>query len=140
VAVCYVQGALKMGSGTGLGQVRGLGSAKHGAGHWWLQRVTAMGNVLLVLWFLASLLRVDVSSYKAVTAWLASPLAAVPMALLVINVFWHFRLGLQVVIEDYAHGGMRVVTLGLLHLWTFGAGGFALFAILKIALTGAAHG
>ncbi len=126
-----------MGTGTGLGRVRGLGSAKHGAGHWWLQRVTATGNILLVLWFIFSLLRLPDMTYRSVTTWLSSPLASVPMALLVINVFWHFRLGLQVVIEDYVHGGMRVVTMGLLHLWTFGAGAFALYAIFKIAFAGA---
>jgi succinate dehydrogenase / fumarate reductase, membrane anchor subunit len=125
-----------MGTGTGLGRVRGLGSAKHGAGHWWLQRVTAVGNILLVLWFIFSLLRLPDMGYMTVTKWLGSPLAAVPMALLVINVFWHFRIGLQVVVEDYVHGGMRIITMGFLHLWTFGAGGFALYAILKIALTG----
>jgi succinate dehydrogenase / fumarate reductase, membrane anchor subunit len=126
-----------MGTGTQIGRVRGLGSAKHGASHWWLQRVTATGNILLVLWFIISLIRLPSLGYGVVTAWLSSPLAAVPMALLVINVFWHFRLGLQVVIEDYIHGGMRIITMGLLHLWTFGAGAFALYAILKIALTGA---
>jgi succinate dehydrogenase / fumarate reductase, membrane anchor subunit len=129
-----------MGSGTGLGRVRGLGSAKHGAGHWWLQRLTAGGNILLILWLIFSLVRLPVFDHAAMIAWLSSPLAAVPMALIVLNTFWHFRLGLQVVIEDYVHGGMRVVTLGLLHLWTFGMGGFALFAIFKIAFTGAAHG
>ena len=125
-----------MGSGTGLGQVRGLGSAKHGAGHWWLQRVTAIGNLLLVLWFIFSLLRLPSLDHEVVTSWLSSPLAAVPMALLVINVFWHFRIGLQVVVEDYVHGGMRVITLGMLHLWTFAMGAFALYAIFKIAFTG----
>jgi succinate dehydrogenase / fumarate reductase membrane anchor subunit len=125
-----------MGSGTRLGAVRGLGSAKSGSHHWWLQRVTAGGNLLLVLWLIFSLLRLPDLTHGTVTAWLASPLAAVPMALLVVNVFWHFRLGLQVVIEDYVHGGMRVATLGLLHLWTFGAGGFALFSIFKIAFAG----
>ncbi len=125
-----------MGSGTGLGQVRGLGSAKHGAGHWWLQRVTAIGNLLLVLWFIFSLLRLPSLDHEVVTTWLSSPLAAVPMALLVINVFWHFRIGLQVVVEDYVHGGMRVITLGMLHLWTFAMGAFALYAIFKIAFTG----
>ena len=129
-----------MGTGTGLGRVRGLGSAKSGSHHWWLQRVTAVGNIALVLWLIISLLRLPVADHTAMRAWLASPLAAVPMALLVINVFWHFRLGLQVIIEDYVHGGMRVLTLGLLHAWTFGMGGFALFAILKNAFTGAAHG
>jgi len=127
-----------MGSGTGLGRVRGLGSAKSGSHHWWLQRVTAMGNVVLVAWFVISLLRLPSYDHMTVTSWLSSPWAAVPMVLLVINAFWHFRLGLQVVIEDYVHGGMRIVTLGLLHAWTFGMGGFALFSIFKIAFTGSA--
>jgi succinate dehydrogenase / fumarate reductase, membrane anchor subunit len=127
-----------MGSGTGLGRVRGLGSAKAGSHHWWLQRVTALGNLMLVLWFIISLLRLPSLDHDVVINWLKSPLAAVPMALLVINVFWHLRMGMQVIIEDYVHGGLRVVTLGLLHVWTFAAGGFALFAILKIAFTGAA--
>ena len=126
-----------MGSGTGLGRVRGLGSARSGSHHWWMQRVTAAGNVLLVLWYVFSLVRLPGYDHAAVTQWLASPLAAIPMALLVINVCWHFRLGLQVVIEDYIHDGARVVALGLLHLWTFAAGSAALYAILKIAFTGA---
>jgi succinate dehydrogenase / fumarate reductase, membrane anchor subunit len=125
-----------MGSGTGLGRVRGLGSAKAGSHHWWLQRVTAYGNIILMLWFVFSLALMPSHDHAAVIKWLSSPWGAVPMALLVINVFWHFRLGLQVVIEDYVHGGMRIVTLALLHLWTFGMGAFALFSIFKIAFTG----
>lgn len=125
-----------MRGGTELGRVRGLGSAKSGSHHWWLQRVTALGNVILVLWFLFSLVRLPQLDHKTVVAWLSSPMSAVLMSLLVINVCWHFRLGLQVVIEDYVHGGMRVITMGLLHIWTFAAGGFALFAILKIAFAG----
>jgi succinate dehydrogenase / fumarate reductase, membrane anchor subunit len=125
-----------MGSGTGLGRVRGLGSAKSGSHHWWTQRVTAAGNILLVLWLIFSLLRLPDMGYETVHTWLSSPLAAVPMLLLVINVFWHFRLGLQVVIEDYVHGGSRIFTMALVHLWTFGMGALAIFAILKIAFTG----
>lgn len=125
-----------MGTGTGLGRVRGLGSARSGSHHWWLQRVTAMGNVVLVLWFLFALVRLPSLSHDAVTGWIHSPLNAVPLALMIINVCWHFRLGLQVVIEDYVHGGMRVFALGLLHFWTFGSGAFALYAILKIAFAG----
>jgi succinate dehydrogenase / fumarate reductase, membrane anchor subunit len=128
-----------MGNGTELGRVRGLGSAKSGSHHWWLQRVTALGNILLVTWFIVSLLRLPALDHGSVTAWLASPLAAVPMALLVLNVFWHFRIGLQVVVEDYVHGGMRIVTLALLHLWTFGVGAAALFALFKIAFGGSAQ-
>jgi succinate dehydrogenase / fumarate reductase, membrane anchor subunit len=126
-----------MGSGTGIGRVRGLGSAKQGSGHWWLQRVTAVGNIMLMLWFILSLLLLPSLDRKVVISWLASPLSSVLMILLVINVFWHFRLGLQVIIEDYVHGGMRLVTMAILHLWTFIMGGFALYAIFKIAFIGA---
>ncbi len=125
-----------MGSGTGLGRVRGLGSARSGSHHWWLQRVTAIGNVALFLWFLFSILHLPALSHDVVTGWIRLPLNAVLLVLLVLNVCWHFRLGLQVVIEDYVHGGMRVITLGILHFWTFGAGGFAVYAILKIAFAG----
>lgn len=126
-----------MGAGTGLGRVRGLGSAKSGTHHWWLLRVTAAGALLLDFWLIFSLLRLPSLDYNTVSAWLASPLAAVPLALLVINWCWHLRLGLMEPIEDYVHGGSRILTLGLLHLWTFGVGGFALFALLKVAFTGA---
>ena len=125
-----------MGTGTELGRVRGLGSSKHGTGHWWLQRVTAFGNVILLTWLIVSLLRMPSFEYEAVHSWLQSPLTAVPMALIVINTFWHFRMGLQVVIEDYAHEENRIILMALVHIWTFGAGGLALFSILKVALSG----
>ena len=127
-----------MGTGTEIGRVRGLGSAKSGAHHWWVQRLTAGSNLLLMLWFMISLLRLPSYDYAAVTAWLASPFAAVPMALLIASVFWHFRLGLQVVIEDYQHDETRVVALIALNFYTVAMAAFALFAILKIAFIGGA--
>lgn len=127
-----------MGAGTELGKVRGLGSARAGSHHWWLQRVTAAGNILLIVWLIVSLLRLPALDHGALVRWLESPLAAVPLALTIVNLAWHFRLGLQVVIEDYVHGGSRLIALAALHLWTFGAAGVALFALLKIAFTGAA--
>jgi succinate dehydrogenase / fumarate reductase, membrane anchor subunit len=127
-----------MRGGSELGRVRGLGSAREGAHHWWRQRVTAFGNLVLILWLIASLLRLPDLGYETVRGWLQSPLAAVPMALIVINTFWHMKMGLQVVIEDYQHDEARIIALALLHFWTFGAGGLALFSILKVALSGAA--
>jgi succinate dehydrogenase / fumarate reductase, membrane anchor subunit len=119
-----------------LGRVRGLGSAKEGAGHWWQQRVTAFANILLIGWFVASLVALPDLSYDTVKVWIGQPLVAVPLMLIVLNTFWHFRLGLQVVIEDYQHDETRVVLLGLLNFFTFGAGALALFSILKVALSG----
>ena len=85
-----------MGAGTDLGRVRGLGSAKDGARHWWLQRVTAIANLVLMLWFVFSLVRLPSLDYASVTLWLRQPVAAVPMLLLIVTVFWHLRLGMQV--------------------------------------------
>lgn len=128
-----------MGTGTGIGRVRGLGSAKSGAHHWWQQRVTAAGNVLLVPWLLVSLLRLPSFDHEVVVEWLASPLAAVPMILLIISVFYHLRIGLQVVIEDYVHDeAYKVASLLALNLYTIAGGAFALFSVLKIAFGGAA--
>lgn len=128
-----------MGTGTGIGRVRGLGSAKSGAHHWWIQRATSAGNVVLLPWLLISLLRLPSFEYKMVVEWLSSPLAAVPMVLLILNVFHHMRLGLQVLIEDYVHDdALKVGSLLALNLYTLAGGAFALFSVLKIALGGAA--
>ncbi|HAI58973.1 MAG TPA: succinate dehydrogenase, hydrophobic membrane anchor protein [Xanthomonadaceae bacterium] len=127
-----------MGTGTQIGRVRGLGSAKSGAHHWWTHRLTAGSNFLLMLWFIFSIARLPSLDYATVTAWLQDPLAAVPMMLTVISVFWHFRMGLQVVIEDYQHNEQRVLWLVALNFYAVGAGALAIFSILKIAFAGAA--
>ena len=56
-----------------LGTVLGLGTAKEGAGHWWSQRVTAVGLVLLGAWFIASLAYLGTFDYEAVTSWIGKP-------------------------------------------------------------------
>lgn len=126
-----------MGSGTHIGRVRGLGSAKAGAHHWWLQRVTAVANVALMVWLLVSLMRLPLGDHAAVVKWLASPMAAVPMLLLIISTVWHLRLGLQVLIEDYVHdAGNRVAALLALNFYAIGAGVVAIISVLKIAFGG----
>lgn len=126
-----------MGSGTEIGRVRGLGSAKAGAHHWWHQRLTAAANLLLMIWLLAAITRLPGHDYASVRRWLASPVAAVPMLLLITSTFYHFRLGLQVLIEDYTHGAARTAWMIALTFFTLGAGAIALFSILKIAFSGA---
>lgn len=123
-----------MGSGTELGRVRGLGAAKDGVHHWWLQRVTAIANIVLMLWFIFSLVRLPSLDYASVTLWLRQPVAAVPMLLLIVAVFWHFRLGVQVMIEDYVHGQARLVAMLALNFYAFAGAAAAVFAVLKIAL------
>lgn len=123
-----------MRGGTELGRVRGLGSAHVGVDHWWHQRLTAGANLLLMAWLLLSVARMGSYDYAGAHAWLANAWVAVPMALLVLSVFWHARLGLQVVIEDYAHHEGRIVLLVLLNVFVVALGATALFAILKVAL------
>ena len=127
-----------MGSGTSIGRVRGLGSAKEGAHHWWHQRLTAGANLFLMLWLIFSIARLGSFDYVTVHAWLRSAWVAVPMMLLIISVFYHFRLGLQVVIEDYAHHEGRIVLMVLLNLFTVATAAIAIFAILRVAFGAAA--
>ena len=122
-----------MGSGTHIGRVRGLGSAKEGAHHWWRQRVTAGSNLFLTLWFVFAILRMPGYDYASVHSWLQNSWAAVPMLLLIVSVFYHFRLGLQVVIEDYAHKESRFVLTVPLTVFTVATAGTAIFSILKVA-------
>ncbi|OSZ62745.1 succinate dehydrogenase, hydrophobic membrane anchor protein [Sphingomonas sp. IBVSS1] len=127
-----------MGNGTQLGKVRGLGAAGGGVvHHWWLQRVTAVASLFLVLWFAFSLARLPSLDYASARLWLSQPIVAVPMCLLVVSVFWHFRLGVQVMLEDYLHGSKRVIAMLALNFYTFVTAAFALFSVLKIALSAA---
>ncbi|HEX5183290.1 MAG TPA: succinate dehydrogenase, hydrophobic membrane anchor protein [Allosphingosinicella sp.] len=126
---------------TPLARVRGLGSAREGAHHWWIERLTSVSTLLLFIWLLVSLLRLPGLDYRAIVEWLQSPLAAVPMMLLIVSTFWHLKLGMQVVIEDYVHeDGWKYLSILVLNFLTVGAGAFALFAVLRIALGGAARG
>lgn len=128
-----------MAHGTEIGRVRGLGSAHHGAHHWLLQRFTAVGNLVLVLFLVISFALLPGYDYPAFKDWAASPLTATALALLVVSTFWHARLGLQVLIEDYVHEtGSRFAVLVFLNLAAVGGAMFGLVSIARIAFTGAA--
>jgi len=126
-----------MGSGTGIGRVRGLGSARHGSMHWWRQRVTAVGNLLLATWFVVSLFRLPSYEHAAIVQWIGSPIVAVPLILMTISVFYHLRLGLQVIMEDYVHEEAgKVIFVLLLNFYAIAGAALAIFSILKIAFGG----
>ena len=128
-----------MAGGTPIGKVRGLGSAHHGAHHWIVARITAISNLILMTWLLVSFLLRDDYSYASVAGWLSSPIAAVPMILLVVSTFYHAKLGLQVLIEDYIHEpGSKFALLAALNLAAIGGGAFAAFSVARLAFTGAA--
>ena len=122
---------------TPLSLTKGLGSAKDGAGHWIMQRLTAIANVLLIIWFLFSAIGLAGADYEATRAWLASPFSAALMLLLVTSAFYHAKLGLQVVIEDYVHHeGLKIAALTAVTLGTIGLGVMCAVAILKTSLAG----
>ncbi len=127
-----------MGSGTNIGKVRGLGSAKHGGTHWISQRTTAVGNLLLTTWLVASLLLMPNFDQATLALWLAEPSVAVPMILMLVSVFWHARLGLQVLIEDYVHDdALKFGAMTLLNFYVVGGAVFGIFTVAKLAFTGA---
>ena len=124
--------------GTTIGRVRGLGSAHHGTDHWLLQRFTAAGNLITVGYLVFSFLLLDNLSYETVTGWLSGLGPARALALLVVSVFWHARLGLQVMIEDYVHdSGNRFAAILALNLAWFAGTAFGLLCIVRLAGGGA---
>jgi len=113
-----------------LSRVRGLGSAKEGVQHWWMQRLTAVALIPLAIWFVAGLVAHTGASYDAAAAWLASPVVFGVMVLLVVATFYHAMLGLQVIIEDYVqHEGAKI---GVLLLMKFACAALALAAIVAL--------
>ena len=122
---------------TPVGRARGLGSGKTGTGHFWWQRVTAVALVPLVAWFIGTLVSLAGADLATVQTVLARPFNAIAFALFAIAMFWHAKLGLQVVIEDYIHQRALEVALQLLVTFACAAGALAsLYAIARIALLG----
>ncbi len=111
---------------TQLGKVMSLASAKEGAGHWWMQRVTAIALIGLGLWFMISLAVASDLGYGSTVAWLARPVNAVLLSSFVLTLLYHSKLGVQVVIEDYVSSSALKVG-GLL---------FSVFVHLLLAIAG----
>ncbi|MDA3913304.1 succinate dehydrogenase, hydrophobic membrane anchor protein [Oleiagrimonas sp.] len=115
----------------------GLGSAKSGAQHWWMQRMTAVALIALCIWFVVMLLSMLHADYASAHAVLARPWNAALMIAFTSAMFWHAQLGLAVVIEDYVH--TRWLEFSLIVLVKLFAVLFAIacaLAVLRIALAG----
>jgi succinate dehydrogenase / fumarate reductase membrane anchor subunit len=121
-----------------LGVVSGLGSAKGGVHHWWLQRLTSIALVPLTIWFTVSILSLPSMDHVTVIAWMTQSWTALLLIVLVLVATYHSQLGVRVVVEDYVHtAGMKTLTLVIVtfaHALLAVAG---LFAILKVAFGGA---
>jgi succinate dehydrogenase / fumarate reductase, membrane anchor subunit len=121
-----------------LGKVLGMGSAKQGVHHWWVQRLTSVALVPLSIWFLVSLLSLPSLGHAVVTAWMAQGVSALLLILFVVVAAWHSQLGLRVIVEDYVHGaGVKTLTLVAItfaHVVIATAG---VLAVVRVALRGA---
>jgi succinate dehydrogenase / fumarate reductase membrane anchor subunit len=122
---------------TPLARVRGLGSAKDGTGHFWKQRLTAIANIPLILFFLGLLISLNGASYEETRATLSNPFVALPLILALLSVLYHMRLGMQVIVEDYVHGeALKLFTLILNTFFAIIVGAVSIFALLKLAFGG----
>ena len=119
---------------TPLGRAVGLGSAKSGFGHWWTERITAVALVLPAIWFAASLIAHSGSDYETFIHWLGKPINTVMMVLLLVTLFWHAALGLQVVVEDYVHSVAKIWALIVMRFACFALAAVGIIATLRIAL------
>ena len=128
-----------MSKGTEIGDVRGLGPAHHGAGHWVLMQATSAGALITCAYLVISFLLLPDLTYPTVTGWLKGLGPSFALALLIVAVFWHSRLGLQVLVEDYVdHPGRRFATLLVINLAAFAGAAFGLLCLIRIALGAAA--
>jgi succinate dehydrogenase / fumarate reductase membrane anchor subunit len=119
---------------TPLKNVRHLGSAREGADHFWMQRVTAVANLVLglfLVWLIASLAGAD---YVTVKSTLANPIVALLLAMLIVSATIHMRLGMQVIIEDYiTRESTKIVLLLLNNFFAILVAAASVWAILKLS-------
>jgi succinate dehydrogenase / fumarate reductase membrane anchor subunit len=121
---------------TPLARARGLGTAKDGTHHWWMQRVTSVALIPLVLWFVISLLSVARADYQTFHLWLSNPVSAGLMVALLAAMFYHANLGMQVIFEDYVRPeGAKIVAVLATQFVLFLLGAISIVAVLKIAMT-----
>jgi succinate dehydrogenase / fumarate reductase membrane anchor subunit len=120
-----------------LARVRGLGSAKDGVHHWWVQRLSAVALVPLGIWFVVSAIKLAGVPLDVYRAWLNTGANVFLMVLFVATLFYHLKLGLQIVIEDYVHDEKaKVVSLMLNTFANIFVGAFSVFALVKVAFGG----
>lgn len=119
---------------TPLSRAKGLGSAKEGIGHWWMQRVTSLFLIPLIVW--ATMMIVSLGDYDHYhfSSWIAEPLNAILMILLLVTVCYHAALGLQVVVEDYVHKvALKLISIVAIYLSLLILAVVGVFAVVEIA-------
>ncbi len=116
-----------------LAKARGLGAAKEGVHHWWIQRVTAIALIPLSLYFLYILPVLVMADYDSFILWIGQPLPAIAALLFIVIGFYHAVLGLQVVIEDYvSHELTRMLTIIATKIFFFFLGLASVYAVIAL--------
>ncbi len=121
---------------TPLSRVRGLGSAKDGTEHFWRQRLTAIANVPLIIIFAFILIALNGAGYEQTVAYLSSPWISIILLMVLGAAIYHMKLGMQVIIEDYVHGGMGKVLLIANTFFCIALAAACGFAVLKLGFGG----
>ena len=122
---------------TPLSRAKGLGSARSGSHHFWMQRVTAVALVPLVIWLIASLAYHVGADYETARAFFAQPVAAGLLLLLIVAGAYHMQLGMQVMIEDYIHKeGTKLVLLMLNSYFAVAVALIGALAVIRLSFGG----
>lgn len=120
---------------TPLLKARGMGSAKEGVGHWWIQRLTSVALLPLLVWLVLALALLDGHDYATLAGWVAQPVNAVLLIATMLALFWHSALGLQVIFEDYIGSkGLQLVVIVASNFAHVLLVIVSVFAVLKLAL------
>jgi len=120
-----------------LSVAKGHGSAKDGTHHFWMQRVTAVALIPLLLWFCFSIAMMPEATYATVVAWMKSPFNSVMLILALFASFYHLSLGLQVILEDYiSNHNVRMASILGMKLFCFFFAALGIFSVIKIAVGG----
>nr|VFJ47860.1 MAG: succinate dehydrogenase subunit D [Candidatus Kentron sp. DK] len=122
---------------TPLAQVRGLGSAQEGAHHWWMQRITAGMLIPLFIWFVGTMVVLVTGSHAEALEFFRSPIAAGASLMLIIAIFYHAALGLQVVIEDYVSAeGARIFAIVVMRFVMILLTAISVVSVFSVAVGG----
>jgi len=122
---------------TPLARARGLGAAKAGPHHWWHQRLTAIANILLMIWFVVSVVSLAGADYTTIVWWVRDPVVTVLLVAFIANLFYHLWLGLRVPIEDYVDApGTKIAAVLALSFVTILFALLGIISVLKVSLGG----
>ena len=120
---------------TPIARARGLGSAKDGTRHWWMQRISAIALIPLTVWLTGSLVAIGAADHAQTVHWIRSPTVSIALLLTIAALFYHAQLGMQVIIEDYVHvEWMKLTALIAVKLLAIAIAAIAGFSVLKISL------